>query len=65
MMGVTLVENPNLAIYQLNGVAQAWYNHQKEDGGIDVGLVDWDKLVAIFLDRFFPPKLREPKLRIC
>ncbi|WMV08580.1 hypothetical protein MTR67_001965 [Solanum verrucosum] len=35
----------------------------KDDRGVDAGLTNWEKLVAAFLNRFFPLELREAKVQ--
>ncbi|WMV09227.1 hypothetical protein MTR67_002612 [Solanum verrucosum] len=40
IMGVTLVEKAYLAIYQLKGVAQVWYDQWKRERALDAGPLD-------------------------
>jgi len=56
IIGVTPVENVELAAYQLKGVAQVWFNQWKEERVVDVGPLDWGKFMGTFLDQFFPLK---------
>ncbi|XP_049365847.1 uncharacterized protein LOC125830718 [Solanum verrucosum] len=62
IMGVTPVENAELAIYQLKGFAQVWFNQWKEEMVVDAGALDWEKLKVSFLDRFFPLEMIEVKV---
>ncbi|WMV08461.1 hypothetical protein MTR67_001846, partial [Solanum verrucosum] len=43
---------------------QEFMDGWKDDKGVDAGLMDWKKLVVVFLDRFFPLELREAKDRM-
>lgn len=61
IIGVTSIESVYLAAYQLKGVPQIWYKQWKEGRQGDVGLVEWDEFVTVFLDRFFPREMREAK----
>jgi len=54
IMGVTPVQKVELAPYQLNGVAQIWFNQWKEARPEDVGPMEWERFKSAFLDRFFP-----------
>ncbi|KAH0636401.1 hypothetical protein KY289_036316 [Solanum tuberosum] len=62
IMGVTPVEEAELAAYQLKEVAQIWFNHWKEERVVDVDLLKWERFKSAFLDRFFPLKMREAKV---
>ncbi|WMV46248.1 hypothetical protein MTR67_039633 [Solanum verrucosum] len=43
IMGVTQVEKAELDTYQLNGVAQVWFNQWKEERAVDSSAIDWEK----------------------
>ncbi|WMV25523.1 hypothetical protein MTR67_018908 [Solanum verrucosum] len=62
IVGVTPVEKVELTAYQLNGVAQVWFNQWKGERKVDVGPLDWEKFKVAFLDRFFPFEMREAKV---
>ncbi|XP_049372489.1 uncharacterized protein LOC125837398 [Solanum verrucosum] len=62
IMGVTSVEKVELAAYQLKDVAQIWYEQWKYARPVETGLIVWEVLKLVFLDRFFPRKLREAKV---
>ena len=50
IMGVTVVEKPKLATYQLKGVAQIWFNQWKEARLAEVGPIEWERFKNAFLD---------------
>ena len=52
-MGVIIVEKDELAAYKVKDVAQAWYNHWKDNQALGDGPVTWEILQKAFLDRFF------------
>ncbi|WMV25576.1 hypothetical protein MTR67_018961 [Solanum verrucosum] len=62
IMGVTPVEKAELAAFQLNGVAQVWFNQWKERRAVDAGPLDWEKFKVAFLDRLFPLEIMEAKV---
>ena len=51
IMGVTSSENAELAAYQLQDMAHTWFKQWKSERSDDVGLIEWDEFVTIFLDR--------------
>ncbi|XP_055818539.1 uncharacterized protein LOC129887455 [Solanum dulcamara] len=61
IMGVTLEEKAELAVYQLKCVAQLWYTQWKSEK-VDEGPVEWKAFKLTFLDHFFPLELREAKV---
>lgn len=44
-------------------MAQTWLKQWKEGRCVVAGLVDWNKFVTAFLDRFFPCLVREEKVK--
>ncbi|KAK6775922.1 hypothetical protein RDI58_026923 [Solanum bulbocastanum] len=62
-MGVSPQEKAKLSTYQLNDIAQVLYEQWKEERPIRAGPIDWGSFKMTFLDRFFPLKLRERKMK--
>ncbi|KAH0754464.1 hypothetical protein KY290_024734 [Solanum tuberosum] len=61
IMGMRLEDKAELAVYQLKGVAQIWYNQSKEEKGANY-VVPREEFKMAFLNRFFPLELWEAKL---
>ncbi|KAF3631057.1 hypothetical protein FXO37_28190 [Capsicum annuum] len=61
VMYVDEVEGVELAVYQLKDVANQWYNEWKDSMSEHAEPIVWAKFVEVFLDRFFPLKLRKVK----
>ncbi|XP_069144432.1 uncharacterized protein [Solanum lycopersicum] len=52
----------DLAAYQLKDVTQTWYTQWRDNKALRGGPVTWEIFKIDFLNRFFPIKLREPKV---
>ncbi|XP_049394763.1 uncharacterized protein LOC125859071 [Solanum stenotomum] len=50
-VGATPVEKAELDSYQLNGVAQVWFNQWKDTRPIGMGPIEWERFKSAFLDR--------------
>ncbi|KAH0710891.1 hypothetical protein KY284_012318 [Solanum tuberosum] len=61
IMDVGACEKAELAVYQLKGVAQIWFDQWKGEKGNGY-VVLWEEFKLAFLNRFFPLELREAKL---
>ena len=61
-MGLSTCEKVELATYQLNDVAQAWYVQWRDNRPLRGGLLTREIFNTAFLDRFFPRDMREVKL---
>ena len=62
-MGVSTTEKAKLFVYQLNDVASTWYNQWKDSRAVGVGSVTSEIFKKTSLDRFFPRKQRESKVK--
>ncbi|WMV24398.1 hypothetical protein MTR67_017783 [Solanum verrucosum] len=58
--GSKVEEDPQQLIDE--GVAQSWFNQWKEERVIDVSLLDCEKCMVAFLDRFFSLEMRVAKV---
>lgn len=59
---ITPINKLDLSTYKFNRVAKAWFKKQKEGKYTDVGSMDRDGFLAIFLDKSFPHQLRNTKV---
>ena len=61
VMHVDEIKGVKLATYQLKNIANQWYADWEDAKGESAEPTVWGKFVEVFLDRFFPPELRETK----
>lgn len=61
-LGVTLIENAELATYQFKMVFKILYTQWKKNTLVGAGLIHWQGFKLIFLDRFFLQEYKEVKV---
>ena len=62
-MDVSSEEKTEIASYNLNDMAQVWYEQWRNERIVKKYLVDWDSFKTVFLDRLLPLELGDRKMQ--
>ncbi|WMV40587.1 hypothetical protein MTR67_033972 [Solanum verrucosum] len=62
LVGVTLVEKAEWAVYQLKDVSLMWFSQWKRARPVEAGPMEWERFKNGFIDRFCPLEMRKAKI---
>ena len=62
-MDVSSEEKTEIASYNLNDMAQVWYEQWRNERIVKKYLVNWDSFKTVFLDRLLPLELGDRKMQ--